>query len=329
MKRLSLHFLFFILICDAAFSQDIPILFSVAQADYELLENPISLNEGEIWQPETNYSIFFNFEFEINGNIYTSLIVNAGIGLTFSGPNTPELWIWGSEWGGSPFLHDQGTDESESPIDYEITGSQGTHILKIQWQNAGIRGVEGEDDPDDFVNFQMWVYEGTDKVEVHYGSSQTSSISFGYNNGPGVRYFHIEDDWGICVHGYADVPLWDWVEFDGPYGGCLLDGVPSDGVVFKFYENPVVSISEVPGNKKTNFEVVYNKWSNELKVHIDEFENGKTYKLIIYDGRGMKTNELVLNNEDTNLKNLLLEKGLYIFMLQDQTTITTQKLILN
>ncbi|NOX86173.1 MAG: T9SS type A sorting domain-containing protein [Chlorobi bacterium] len=328
MKSIVLLFLCILLTPGFISAQDIPILFSVTQEDYEVLENPISVNNGDIWGPDDVYTLYFNFDFQINGHIYTALLVNAGIGLTFSGYNSPKLWIWASEWGGWPFLFDRGTNESESPIDYEIVGDEGSRILKIQWQNAGIRDNEG-DDPNDFVDFQMWVYEGTNRLEVHYGPSQTSGLSFGYNDGPGVRFWNIEDDWGICVYGYADMPSWDWVLFDGPYPGCLLDSVPSEDIVYNFYPNPTVSINEISNNEKVKFKVIYKRRLNELKVHLNEFEYGKTYTLSVYNSLGIKQYEVILDNKDTYLHSQQYKKGLYIFILNDQNNITTQKCILN
>ncbi|MEJ2594274.1 MAG: hypothetical protein P8100_03915 [bacterium] len=176
--------------------------------------------------------------------MYNNLVVNAGIGITFPGTSNRSVWIWGSEWGGWPLLLDNGTDESLSPIDYEIVGEPGDQILKIQWINAGIREVDGDDDPDDYVNFQIWVCEGSNRIEIHYGASQTSDDSFGYNDGPGCRFWEIEDYWGLCLYGYPNLPSWDWVDMEGPYGGCLLDGVPDEGIVFNFYPNPTVSLHE-------------------------------------------------------------------------------------
>lgn len=328
MKKIYLLFLGILFMPAYMFSQDIPILFSVTQSNYELLENPISVNNGEIWQPDDNYAVYFNFDFWINGQVYTALVVNAGIGLTFPGNGTKQVWIWGGEWGGWPFLFDRGTDVSESPIDYEIVGDPGSRILKIQWQNAGIRDNEG-DDPDDYVNFQMWVCEGTDRIEIHYGSSQTSDLSFGYNDGPSVRFYGIEGNWGICVNGYADMPSWSWTLFEGPVGGCLLDGVPSENIIYNFFPNPEVSVDEITANKNADFKIIQNNRLDELEVQINDFNPGETYKLTIYNSIGMKLDDLNLHEKDTYLNIRGYEKGMYIFVLRNSTKTTTQKFILS
>lgn len=302
-------------------------LFSTSQEVYEPLTNPISINEEEIWEPETVYPVYFNFEFEINGQIFTALTVDAGIGVTFPGFNSPHVWIWGSEWGGWPFLFDRGIDVSESPIGYEIVGESGHRIMKIQWQNAGIRDSEG-DDPDDFVDFQFWVCEGTNRIEVHYGSSQVSDLSFGYNDGPGVRFFNIEEDWGICVSGFADLPSWDWVLFDGPVGGCLLNGVPAQDIVFNFFPNPTVAVNELNDSKKVGFYISADNNLNKIELHIESFKYGNEYELTIYNTIGVKVFKQIVDMETCFIDKQILKEGLYIFALNNSQHITTQKIII-
>ncbi len=327
MKKFRFLYLVFLLFPYFSFGQDIPILFDTNMETYEVIDNPTSLNGGEVWQRDSKYPIYFDFDFEIYGTVYNSVLVDAGLGLTFSGFNARKVWVWGSEWGGGGQLLDQGTDESLSPIDYEIVGDIGSRILKIQWTNAGIKGGD-VDDPDDFVDFQMWVCEGTDRIEVHYGTSQTSEYSFGYNDGPGVRFFNIEDNWGICVWGYPDMPSWDWVLFEGPVGGCLLDGVPSQNMVFNFFPNPTVSIDENMETDLLDFDIINNK-QNELKLNITEFEYSKKYELEVFNMQGIKVLDLIIDNKYTYLDQKLFSQGLYIFTLKQDQNSKVQKLMLH
>ena len=323
---LSLIILFTIILNVRA--EDDPILFDVTTEAYELLQNPISINEGEIWEPETTYELNFDFDFEINGQFFDQVLVDAGKGLTFPGYDNPSLWIWVSEWGGWPFLLDRGINVSVSPIDYEVTGADGERILKIQWQNAGIRDNEG-DDPNDFVDFQIWICEGTNRTEIHYGVSQTSELSFGYNDGPGFRFFNIEDDWGYCIWGYENLPSSNWMEFVGPIGGCLLDGVPDEGIIFSFYPNPTVSVSEISKIKIPEFSVVNNVSQNEMLIKLTEFDPLKSYTLYVYNILGLRIMNLILTSQNTTIKQYNLKTGVFIFVLNDDTNSIAQKVLLN
>ncbi len=329
MKTAVLIFLSLIFLTNYSLrSEEEPILFEVISDTYDTIQNPISLNEGEIWEGGSNYSIKFDFEFEINGQFFDEVIVNAGIGLTFPGYNNPQLWIWGSEWGGSPFLFDRGTNVSESPIDYEVVGDDGERVLKIQWQNAGIIDNEG-DDPNDFVDFQIWICEATNRTEIHYGPSQTSELSFGYNDGPGFRFYNIEDDWGYCIWGYENLPSANWMAFVGPIGGCLLDGVPDEGIIFSFYPNPTVSVSEISKIKTSDFSVVNNASQNEILIKLTEFDPFKSYTLYVYNILGVRIMNLSLTNQNTTIKQHDIKTGVFIFVLNDDNNSVAQKVLLN
>jgi len=308
-------------------AQDSPYLFGFSSEYYLELQNPESVNKGEVWGPDDQFAIPIGFDVEITGRVFSTVVINAGIGITLVGNNSPRLWIWADEWGGGKLLSDRGTDVSESPIDYELTGEPGERILKIQWINAGIID-HGGDDPDDFVNFQIWIYESSNILEVHYGASQTSDLSFGYNEGPGVRFWNIEDNWGICVYDYQNAPSWQWIEFDGPYGGCMIDGAPNEQMVFVFYPSSTVAVNETVANNQVGFSVAYNSVLKEFFIQIEEFEQGKTYDLSIYNGLGEKLNEIILDSKKSRLSGLGYKRGLYVFVLSDDAGLKTQKLIL-
>lgn len=314
MKKLVFTLLSVVLLISLAKAQDIPIYFETQQESYDIIENATSLNNGEVWEQETSYQIDFGFEFQIYERTFTTLVVNAGIGITFPGFNPPRLWIWGSEWGGGPTLIDRGIDASESPLSYIIVGDSGSRTLKIQWQNAGIVIDGSEDDPDDFVNFQMWICEESDKIEVHYGHSETSEISFGYNDGPGMRYFHIDGDWGICIFGFEEFPSWDWVLFDGPIGGCLLNGVPPEEVVFNFFPNPTVSVNDF--SEDHGLDLIVSKLSlQNIQIQILDFQIDEPYELTIYNAFGIIVGKHLLNSKLTMLSEMSFSNGLYIFVL--------------
>lgn len=326
MKKLICTFSSILLLLNLTNAQNIPIYFEVKQEAYDTIENATTLNNGEVWETETNYQIDFGFEFKIYERTFTNLIVNAGIGVTFPGFNPPRLWIWGSEWGGGPILTDRGIDSSKSPISYVIVGDSGSRTLKIQWENAGIVVDGAEDDPDDFVNFQMWICEGSDKIEVHYGNSVTGEISFGYNDGPGVRYFHIDGDWGICVFGFEELPSWDWVLFDGPIGGCLLDGVPPEEVVFNFFPNPTVSVNDFSESDDLDL-IICKRTLNNIQIEILDFQISEAYELTVYNTFGISVGKLLLDNKITNLSDISFNNGLYIFTLRQGEHSISKKVV--
>ena len=70
---------------------------------------------------------------------------------------------------------DRGADTyiGVSPISYATEGEAGSQIFKLQYKNAGFLGEE----PDtsgllpSSINFQIWFYEGSNDIEIHFGPS--------------------------------------------------------------------------------------------------------------------------------------------------------------
>jgi len=85
-----------------------------------------------------------------------------------------------------------GTATSQSPIRYRTDGVAPNRIFKLEYANAGIFN-EGSafGSLDDYVNFQIWVYEDTNIVELRYGSAKLSYLSAYFINSlaPHIGFF--------------------------------------------------------------------------------------------------------------------------------------------
>lgn len=162
MKKLRLAFLM-IFACTLAKAQTYT--FSQTSGTYTNLQSPFVLSQAG-WDYMDSYNLALTFPF-VFGNNTQNLIGIDGKGLA------------GFQFGASGILalatdlEDRAISGQPSTIGYEISGSTGNRILKIEWKNAGF--VDGT--ASDFINFQLWLYEGSNKVEMHYGTSSISSAS--------------------------------------------------------------------------------------------------------------------------------------------------------
>lgn len=143
-----------------------------------------------------------------------------------------------------------------------------------------------------------------------------------------MRYWKIDGEWGICIHGYEDMPSWDWRLFEGPIGGCLLNGIPTKDIVFNFFPNPTVSIEESTISKVLDFTIINNSHNKELKLNINNFDYSKTYNLEVFSIQGIKVLDLIIYNKFTHLNQSVLSQGLYIFTLKQEDKFGVQKVIL-
>lgn len=65
---------------------------------------------------------------------------------------------------------------NQSPVSYKLTGSGSDRILKIQWKNCGFFATDGNF-PGNFANCQVWLYEDSYKIEIHYGAGAVDAGS--------------------------------------------------------------------------------------------------------------------------------------------------------
>jgi hypothetical protein len=120
-----------------------------------------------------------------------------------------------------------------SSVSYLIEGNAGSKVLKAQWKNLKIR----VGDANNYVNFQIWVYQQTGIVEIHYGASSANNQSgFNTSSGPQVGMFFSEDDFTKCyeklwVNG---APSSYTLDSANNYVFKAMSGVPVEGVVFRF-----------------------------------------------------------------------------------------------
>jgi hypothetical protein len=115
---------------------------------------------------------------------------------------------------------------------YRIDGTPGQYILKTEWRNAHL----DDGPPGNYLNVQIWFYQATGVVELHYGPRSTNNSS-GYplNAGPAAGMLWAPLDfssiYGIAwLYGAPNSPTYDTAP---PLGG-FLTGIPTDGTVYRF-----------------------------------------------------------------------------------------------
>ena len=210
--------------------------FSQTTGNYQNLTGATSINNGIPWDDPT-YNVPMDFPFTMFGKRIDSLTFDLSLGgslMGYCGSDStyqPVLLPFDADLIDLGYYGVAGT--SLSPLSYKV--EQGimpfSRILKIEWQNAG-----SYDDTtySDFVNFQLWLYEGSEDIEIHIGPSSIAvdTLFFYGNAGPLVGFFQINpltfDFANInCLSGMATSPtLADSLSY--------LTGVPTNGTIYKF-----------------------------------------------------------------------------------------------
>jgi hypothetical protein len=156
-----------------------------SNSTYVPLTGGTSMNNGLTWD-DLAYKVPFGFTFQIAGRSHDTLQTSGAA-----------YWLGDSAFAGLgsylvPFNLDlvdrayvdslgEGRPNGLSPMSFQTTGASGSRILKIQYENAGFYeelNVFGT--TIDSINYQVWFYEGTNEVEVRFGSNSMRNDSLVY-----------------------------------------------------------------------------------------------------------------------------------------------------
>jgi len=128
-----------------------------------------------------------------------------------------------------------------STLSYKIEGTSGNKVAKIEWKNVGFyEEIDSDDTSLQFMNCQLWLYEGSNTVEMHYGPSNVTDVPLVYEDEPGpsigifpainMETYLFEGD-GFAVGGSVPNEV-GYINYSDttPY----LGGTPGNGTIYKF-----------------------------------------------------------------------------------------------
>ncbi len=133
------------------------------------------------------------FTFSYNGIDYTQFKASSNGFVNLGGALSDSYWSNDLESSTkkeilAPLWDDLETNTAGS-IGYELSGSSGSYILKIEFKNLDFNGDYGTN-----MYFQVWLYEATYEVEFRYGAMGTwtgQSASIGLNDETDDRFMSI------------------------------------------------------------------------------------------------------------------------------------------
>ena len=280
--------------------------FSLTTTTYSDLTGATSINNSDVWD-DPEYVIPTGFTFQLYNKTLDSLYFGIGVGGLLS-----DYWddIIDPEYIIAPFeadLIDRGdiSGITASPISYLLTGTTPDRILKVEWKNAGFFN-EGDSlgTLNDYINFQVWFYEGSNNIEFHYGPSQLSNPSLDYDNETGaiigLSDYNVLNSYILTGPVANPVVLHDSVDF--------VNGTPANGTVYKFTKL-TSGISEQEINF-TNVNIFPNPATNQVVVKFEIPMNGKI-QIQSIDGKILKTKK-VIGESRIQINTGTIPNGLYL-----------------
>ena len=313
-----------------------------AQVDYELtvfnepyenLENPTSLNNGAIWD-DPIFTVPIGFDFQFGSNTINTLYFtdDALGGILFTNDTIGEA-AFGAFGPVLQDIIDRGFDTgtSQSPLSFQLDGEPGSQILKVEWNNVGFFD---EVTFQDFMNFQIWLYEEGNVIEYRYGPNEINDPDSSFEGLDGIQLalfpLLTEDGGGplnqdsYILSGDPQNPelvtLSTQEEFEQAEAISLTGAIP-DGTVYRFSSETLSITDEV--NNPVDFTIYPNPSNGVFEVQSDVID----YKLQVYDVSGQLVMDTDSSIETYDIS--ALSKGVYFVKVQSPTGVDTRRLIKN
>lgn len=213
--------------------------FSLDTMNYQSLIGANSLNSTTNWTRDSSYVLNFGFNFTWDNHTDTALTVIAGGGISFPGNGNKKLRVF-SHTDSGYLLEDRNNTNSISTISYKIEGNSGNKILKIEWKNAGFRDFCATSNTNDFVNFQLWMYEMGSLLEIHFGPFVADSASYGNPScntgsyGPQILLQHNSCSSVLGLTGPSSYPQATYRNHCFWQPSVSLNGTPPNGAIYRF-----------------------------------------------------------------------------------------------
>lgn len=310
--------------------------FSSTTGTYSNLTGSISLNNTSPWDdPEFTIPIGFNFQY-FNTTITEFSLFGIGDGADLSTQTIPTgtlpiLLVYGAD------IADRGYDDNNqnattgslSNISYLLEGTVGNRILKIEWNNVGFyEDIIDDDISTDFTNFQLWLFEGSNAIEIHFGPNSITQPSLDFDNETGARIGLVENynfntdtlvGTANMLDGNPSNPM--LVNTTDPtLESNYLNGVIPNGTIYRF-ENTSLSIEDFT-IYNDNISLYPNPASNYFSIT----SKSKIETITLYNVSGTKIKTIDYDtNEKVDISNL--NAGLYFASITSPKGTVTKKII--
>ncbi len=287
--------------------------FTQLTATYENLATPTVVSTSG-WDDFTVYTIPIPFSFKYFDKSYTTLYAMGGFdGFVYNGS--------GSFGSYEIYSYDNGmTDFSgNATISYKTVGSAPNRIFKVQTLNANF---DADGTEADYGNVQLWLYEGSNVIEMHYGPSSVvnpKTWEVPGCAGPTVGLLASQTSFvslsGAATNPTASTTVASLCVTGAPPANKVYRFAPSSNGIEELNNNIPVSIAPNP--------------SNGSFIISSEFYSKSNATLSIKNSLGqvVYNQQLVLGTAGQSVQ-ADLETGIYFVQLSNDKSSTVKKIII-
>jgi hypothetical protein len=191
------------------------------------------------------------------------------------------------------------TDRGNSPVSYLLEGVPGSRILKLEWKNMGFDGEKSAlGTTDDFINVQLWLYEGSNDIEIIIGPNSVvhpNESYYGYG-GPWIGIDHIISyPPGAVIEAISleGDPANPTLVYNDSTFDIYLNGTPVEGTIYKFTYN---TTGDVEKDLVRGLKVYPNPSSDILNVELPD--GAEVLKVFNINGEILRRQQL---NKDSDI----------------------------
>jgi len=300
-----------LLLATNAVNAQMPYKLSVQSQTYTPLTGGIPVNTAA-WTDSTNFVIPIGFDFKIGGKTINSIALAEGNSIASDTTGV----VSGMSFLGTAMI-DRGivSGTSKSPIRYMLTGGAGKRVFRLEIFNAGFAD---ENDLygtlDDSVNLEIWLFEDSNAVEVHYGPSKISHINdYFFNGGPLVGYMkninRATEDYEMLylLKGNPAAPTIDSAG-SGSMTFPSLSSYPVSGTTYRFVPKSTATTAIEAIQAKDQIKV-YPTVCND-RLYIDNGLEAANYKIISLSGSQLQNGKISYGQNQLDVSGLA--PGMYL-----------------
>lgn len=291
--------------------------FSHSTGTYTYLNEPNSLNTGAVWD-DPEYHLYIGFSFTFFDQTWDTVYVVDYLAFE------PNYYYWidavYSDW------IDRGYDSvSQSNIGWVLEGAAPNRILKIEWRNAGFYCEYDQlTSTPDSISVQAWLYETSNKIEIHVGPGSADQYPMLYcaESGPQCGVWH--DDGTVHESLYLDGdPTAPVAVADDAAYATYLDTLAPSGMIYTFtFTAPVQTTPAL----ERHFSLSPNPATQQSLVSLPN-EAGGLLRITDLSGKVMSEAELLPGGDEYAMPLDQLPAGVYLVHLHQGGRMHSQRLI--
>lgn len=270
--------------CDCDFEKNV-------NGTYTELLSPTVLNNGK-WQQQSEFTAQLGFNFYFLNGYYSTVKIRPAVSAILFGNDN--MIICGNI---SNIFQDKGNATSLSPISHKTDVVNGKKVFKVQFKNMGF----SYGDPADFWNYQIWLYEGSNKIEYRFGSNIIKAVVTAFDNIPGPIVYLMNTSAGTVSTSLVNGPIENptYVEA-ADFGVESLWGVPANGTIYSFSPKQFTAISE----KEIQTEISLSPNPANSKLNIQHNNNSSIESFSLTNVLGEKVLEVKMPDASIDVSSI-------------------------